>query len=604
MFQKIKESKALRYTLFGILLYLNVLAICHVEAAKGLGDDPGETIAPVFYAIATGLMLIRFLKTQDRRRKITAGIGGVLLAFSYVFGVYLHYQNDLFVSAGQVLFIFLVVAGVSLTTVPLFTLFFEVIDKARDWFASKKEHPTGSVKPKGLFLRYWIGIFACYIPVFLAFWPVNFVYDAQYQLSEVINNQYKVHHPLLHTWLMGVCYKLGGRWFDSVSVGISFYTIIQMLLCSAAFAYCLWYLYRKGVPKVFRVLTFVFYAIFPINSLFAISATKDVLFAAFFITFFITLMQVCEDKVTIKVPIMILMVLSGILTILFRKNAIYAVVAAIPFLIWATAEKMRKVIITVTLLAIVLLSELADDGLIKILDAKGNSTTRESCSAMVQPLARVACYRKDELDPALYDEMVMYWWEGFEEPYNPYLSDAIKNDVNVPFLEANYSNFLKLFVKVGLQFPGEYAESILTNTMGYWYMGDLAHHMAAGDRISLYHTLIGEGEEIVKQNYCNIVNKIYEPLFVYRSCEETPILAWLFRSSTYFWLLAVYVLYVIYKKEPRKLLLPSLYILYFGTCFLGPWVALRYIYTVVVVTPLIIYRLFTSRCPDENAKTL
>lgn len=181
MLQRVKENKTLQFVLFGIVLYLNLLALCHVDHAKGLGDDAAETIAPIFYAIGTGMMLTRFMRVRDRRRKIVAVVGGVLLAFSYVYGTYLHYINDLFMDAGQVLFLLLVVAGVSITTVPLFSLLFEGMEKAGAWYADHRMSEAEQRISKKVFLKYWLGILGCYIPVFLAYWPVNFVYDAKYQ---------------------------------------------------------------------------------------------------------------------------------------------------------------------------------------------------------------------------------------------------------------------------------------------------------------------------------------------------------------------------------------------------------------------------------------
>ena len=93
------------------------------------------------------------------------------------------------------------------------------------------------------------------MPVFLANWPGNFIYDAKYQLSEVVHNSYKTHHPLIHTWLMGTAYKLGVEW-GNVSKGFQLYTLLQMLVLSSSFAYGLLYLRKRGMPRLFRVISF------------------------------------------------------------------------------------------------------------------------------------------------------------------------------------------------------------------------------------------------------------------------------------------------------------------------------------------------------------
>lgn len=598
LFRRADKWRAGRYgkgILTGILTFLCLLSIAYVSESRGLTDGFGKGIEPVLLAGGIAWLLIHFSRVKERRLKVISGIGGILLAFSYVYGTYLHYVNDLFVSPGQVFLLFVVVLGVSFLTVPLFCLLFEGIQRAGLWWQSRHLSELQSLKSvRFLFLKYWIGIFVCYLPVFLCYWPVNFVYDAKYQLQEVINNAYKIHHPILHTLLMGVTYKLGSR-LGSVSVGISFYTLIQMLVLSAAFAYTLWYLYRKGVPRAIRVAAFLIYALFPMNSLFAISATKDVLFAAFFLDFIILLLQLCHDGERITWKKAILLVLAGGLMIMFRRNAMYAVLVSVPFLVWAIRGKRRKLVLALLLIGTILLAGQINSGVLKAVHATNDDSIREAMSVPLQQLARVAGYRREDLEDALYQEMLLYWNEGFASQYNPYLSDPIKDNVNDALLKSNFVNFFKLWAKVGLKFPGEYAEAFLSNTMGYWYMGDTTHYMAVGDGIAVYHTLIGAEEEIIKINLCPPVGWLFDPIFFHVNYNKVPILGFCFRSSTYFWMLLVFALYMIYRRQYSKLLVTSTVFLYYASCFMGPFVALRYVYCVAVCWPLFAELCFSSR---------
>lgn len=120
--------------------------------------------------------------------------------------------------------------------------------------------------------------------------------------------------------------------------------------------------------------------------------------------------------------IMFLLVVSGVLMLLFRKNAVYALIVAIPFLVGVTLKKKRKIVLTAALVATIVLAHLSNEGLIQALQASGDDGLREASSIFVQSMARVADYRGEELAPELYEEMLLYWEDGFEEVYNPYIS--------------------------------------------------------------------------------------------------------------------------------------------------------------------------------------
>ena len=65
------------------------------------------------------------------------------------------------------------------------------------------------------------------------------------------------------------------------------------------------------------------------------------------------------------------------------------------------------------------------------------------------------------------------------------------------------------------QFPDEYAESIITNTLGYWYLLNEGSYVTMDVR--LYHTLIGTEEEIEKKDLWPLSENIYTDLFYNKS---------------------------------------------------------------------------------------
>ena len=194
--------------------------------------------------------------------------------------------------------------------------------------------------------------------------------------------------------------------------------------------------------------------------------------------------------------------------------------------------------------------------------------------------------RADEIDDALRDEIITYIPEETFAFYNPYLSDPVKNYANEEKLRTNTLNFFKLWVKVGLKFPDEYLESIITNTFGYWYPLNQGVYVSA--EVPIYHVFIGVGEELTKVNYCSWAYNLYLP-FWSMEYRQVPILGFLFRNAPYVWTLLLAFFYAWYKKDVAKIIVFLFPMFYLATCFAGPTVFLRYIYYLVTLAPLLIY---------------
>lgn len=131
--------------------------------------------------------------------------------------------------------------------------------------------------------------------VFLAYYPSVFAYDAEGQLYQVIAHDYSTHHPLLHTLFLGAFFKLGGLLPGSYSAGMAMHSVVQMLLMATVFGYTIAYLYRQGASVFLRNIMLLFYALFPTNSILALSTTKDVLFSALVLLYTLSLHQACDE---------------------------------------------------------------------------------------------------------------------------------------------------------------------------------------------------------------------------------------------------------------------------------------------------------------------
>lgn len=588
-----------------ICAYLSVLSLAKIISLNGHpdiyygGNYFGYNITAVLIFAMDIVLLKRWLAWKNKRLRTMSIIGGMLMSVLIVYGAYGHLKNDIFISAGETFLQFGCMIGIGFLAAPLFSELFLLLERASARYADRQPEADREVyiwkikvTPGRIFLAQWLGLVLCYMPLFLAWWPGNFVFDARYQMANVITGDHSTHHPLIHTLMMGKAYELGQKIGD-VSVGFQFYTLAQILILTSAFAYFLLYLYKRRAPKSLQIICFLWFALFPMHALFSITATKDVLCAAFFLYFMVFTVRYFVDKETFKWYSYLGMVSTGVLLCLFRNNAMYAVIAScvlIAVMIKGLKNKGKTLLI---LVAIYLFTTLANDALIAYTNAQDKDSYRETFSVPLQCLARVASYRKDDLDRQLYDEICLYIREQDIPKYNPYLSDPIKTEANEVNLRTNTLNFFKLWVKVGLQFPDEYIESIVTNTMGYWY--PLNQGTYVSNDFALYHTLIGVGEEIEKRTQCQWAYDLYSAFFYHKNFYYVPLLGYSFRNAPYIWTILIALLWCIYKKDKKAIKILFLPLVYFFTCLCGPWAALRYIYCLVVCAPLLIYIMLSRK---------
>lgn len=598
----------LKRIISAVCAYLAVLSISWIFSLNSdisnyfTGMYWGYNIGSVAVFLGGAYILNRFLVNKDNRLRIISVISGLLLAASCVYGAYAHYVNDIFITSGETILQIFLIIGISFLTVPLSAELFILFERGNKWFSNKKskEDTNVPVKRPGLyFLCVWAIIFVSYIPLFLANWPGNFIYDAKYQIRDVVLNTHSTHHPLLHTLFMGWAYNLGVK-IENVSAGFQLYTLIQMLVLAASFAYCLLYLYKKKVHRGIRLAVLIWFAFFPMNPLFAITTTKDVLFTAFFLFGIIFYVRLFYDKETFKWYSYVGLIVSNILLALLRNNALYAIVLFVAIGLFMSKGWKERIKILLLIVIIYVTSGVCNDLLIRSVNATEPDTYRETLSVPLQCLARVASYRGNELDEVEYNEICHYIRSIDLPNYNPYISDSIKNTANETALRDNIIDFFKLWVKIGLKYPDEYFESIVTNTMGYWYPFNVGGYITMD--VSLYHTLIEVGPEITKENYFPLAGKLYNNLFYLGNYKYTPVLGYMFRMPVYVWFYVFGFFYLLYKKDKKGILLITLPLIYFLTCLAGPTVAIRYIYNMIVCVPLFIYILINSKVINAEEK--
>ena len=440
-------------------------------------------------------------------------------------------------------------------------------------------------------------IFLCWIPILLVMFPGVNGYDSAYQIDQVITGNLDSKHPILHTLLLGACVRFGWL-FSSNELGILTYSLIQMMFMAAVFGIVCRCVYVYSHSRWMFLCTLLWFALCPINSVFAISVTKDVIFAGL-VTLSLCLYLVIVYERKNSFLFVFLLIICTTLMLLFRNNAIIAYGALLVLVgIWLLKhKKLNKKIAIVAIMPIVVVLALFNP-LSSALGVTNTSNTQESLSVPLQQLARTATVSEDlsENDKEMINNLIPKW-----NMYQAGISDLVKSSFNTEYFNENKVEVLFRYISLGLRHSQVYTEAFLLNTYGYWYP-DATALARGGFAYHPYFETPGNMEDLGEryfrvQHNCLIpvVGSCIENVLDNHIWEKIPGIATLMNSGAVIWFYLIALGDLLLKKARVALIVPFIFfVLYWLTCVLGPCLLLRYIYPLFTVLPFLLL-IFSAR---------
>ena len=136
------------------------------------------------------------------------------------------------------------------------------------------------LSPVQFFFLAWAVILVVYLIIFfVALYPGCHTFDSNMQLGQVVSGEYTNHHPFYHTLLVKFFYDLGLQIFPgNANAALACYTVFQILVLSACFAYMLSTLVRFKVSKKWVITCLILYIILPYHLIYSATIWKDILF--------------------------------------------------------------------------------------------------------------------------------------------------------------------------------------------------------------------------------------------------------------------------------------------------------------------------------------
>lgn len=423
-----------------------------------------------FFVTAYGLLGKKAVPREKKDRVISGALSCILTAF-YVLGNYEALSGGLSNKLFLLFYLGCTIAG-------LILLFYEgvlavLINSTKVClFEEKKAFPL-----KGFIVGSAV-IFLCMVPFLLTNFPGVMTPDslAQYRQAAGIS-AYNDHHPWMHTLLIELFYKIGYAVTGNVYLGIAFYTVAQMLLVSLSVSYVWSALYEMGLKKICSILGAALFVICPYNLIYGVTMWKDILFSMAVMVLVVTLFRLhCLIKEEIPAKSMlrdwILYAVCGFFMCMLRHNGFYAFLVMM-FLLAVVFRSQWKIFVPVTAVVVVLCFVIKGP-VMNVAEVEPGKYAYKVCMPL-QQIARVitdGCELTEE-ETALLEKIntIDYIPENYQRGgADPMFAWVIYGDQQ--YLVEHQTEYLKLWLSVGLRYPGKYIEAFLDQTKGYWYPMD------------------------------------------------------------------------------------------------------------------------------------
>ncbi len=432
----------------------------------------------------------------------------------------------------------------------------------------------------------------CWLPYYLYQYPGIMTPDSINQFEQVLGLiPYSNHHPWVHTLVFGFFYRLGYALTGDMVSAVSLYTFFQMCLLAGSIGYFISTLRAHRIRPFVLCLITGFYALIPYHAVFSVTIWKDIPFAAAVLLFGCSILRL-SVRDDCNAGNLIAFSISGVMICLFRSNGWYAFLFALPFLLIGFRKKAKMIY---PLLLLILCSA----AIVKYPVMRAFQVEQpdfiESVSIPMQQITSVICNDRPLTaeETALIEEVVDLTY--IHELYNPGFADNIKELVRAghqDYLVAHKKEFFRLWLNLGLRYPGDYLTAYVNQTYGYWYP-DSFYLVAEAEGVSatelgVSHTPLIGGPLIVKGKEIAI-----------KLGSMVPIYGTLWSMGVACWVLLFSICVVIIRGEYYKLIcyLPSAALLLTVLIATPVSTEFRYVYFMVVCLP---FYLITAMLPGEG----
>ena len=384
--------------------------------------------------------------------------------------------------------------------------------------------------------------------LFFAQYPGVISVDSVSTIRQVMEHDYDNVMPFWHTVSFGALFRLGYLLFHDYTAAVAFFHFMQILFMAACFGFAVMTLYEARVPKGWILAAALLYVFSYYNIIYSVTLWKDVPFGGAVLLFVAALYRLIRHVGKHRWVNYAVMIAGAMGLSLLRTNGWYAFLVTALIMLLALRGRERKLItamLTVLVLCWVLLNPV-----LSLLDANEMSYV-EALAVPFQQVARVIANGRSltQEEEALLSRA--FSLEKVKEVYTPETVDPVKFEAfrygNLPELKEHLPDYLRLYVRLGLRYPGDYFRAWVEETKGYWN---------GGYEFWVYNDYVLDNEYgIAAGSNQNIVSSGFHALFRYQ--EKLAILQPLFSVGLCNWIIiACCVLNIVKRREEFALSVP------------------------------------------------
>lgn len=573
----LKDKTVIKKIIESYLIAFALMNVC--------GKETTDIFTLLFFGLAFW-MLGRRAKAESKKDVVISAIVSGLFTLLYVMGTWQTLTGGLTNKLFLVFYFGCTIAG-------MFSLFYEVVlfvlvnSTKVTLFEEKRAFPV-----KGLWITVGI-LFLCMIPFLLINFPAVMTPDSLSQYRQIIGTQhYSDHHPWAHTMVFGFFYNIGFLITGDTYLAIAFYTVAQMILVSLSIAYVWAALYEMGLKKGYCAAGLILFVICPYNLVYSVTIWKDILFSVSILVLTVTLFRLYEQlKEGQKGSIRdwILYGISALAMCMLRHNGLYGFAVAVVILFIMFRKKIL-ILLWITI-GVFCACFIIKGPVMDMAEVTPGQFVYKLCIPL-QQVCRVVAQELPmaEEEIALIEKIndISYVVENYEGGCADYMTSWVEAG-DQDYLIAHKGEYLKLWIDLGLRYPGEYVQAFIDQTKGYWY--PMAPQQTVFWGITQHETglvsqAVLEGPVIVK--ICEILTKLYT-IF--------PLYGILYSMGAMFWLLILCGAVAIRNKRYSVVSMCQPVFWVTVTLFLAtPLVAdLRYNYPLMIAIPCILVAVFYGR---------
>lgn len=538
----------------------------------------GNSLDTVIYTILLTIAMLKVWEVKDRRLDVISLIVAIILAICQFLGIVITNGYSFF---SKVLLVKVIgYVGIFYVIIKLVYSYISSNVKAEKWNFKK-------ISNKTFFIATWVIIFICYIPYFLRYFPGIATTDSVYQMYQAIGNMKLVNsHPIFHTFIISIALHIG-KAISSYNLGVAIYSVWQMLFMSGVFAFCLYYMKKKDVPKSIIILSLVYYAIHPMFSMYSVTMWKDIPFSISITLYTISMIELATnaDRFLSSKLKVTFFIISALFTMFFKHNGFYIVLLSIPFVLFYVRKHLKKLAIIYVIL--VIFYKVINGPVLSMLNVSPTLSS-EALSIPIQQLSRVVALA--DISDDEYNEIrewIVANKENIKNEYNPRLSDPMKRYFNNERYKTDKASFYKLWFKYLKKYPMVYVQSFLCNTYGYWY---------PETQYWMFQRNI-EDKELGLYSDSKLNIKLPDNVIEERN---VPIISMISSLGFAFWITGIMAFYSIYKKEYKKLIIYiPVMVLWLTSIASSVFCEFRYMFGFFTTMPLIISA-FMIKNNDDN----